>query len=136
MVISRDPAASSRAPEGEIELALPPIERNGFSGNPSLIRGRDEAPGEWGILVLGEDVWERGLKVTPSSSTIIFWLARESACFSLKWPRPICCRAFERVGPLVHALGHYVRHTHRHSKWGTGLSYICSRHSRGLEVAL
>ena len=43
-------------------------------------------------------------------------------------PRPICCRAFERVGPLVHALGHYVRHTHRYSKWGTGLSYICSQH--------
>ena len=62
MVISRDPAASSRAPEGE--LALPPIERSGFPGIPSLIRCRDGAPGEWGIHVLGEDVWERGLKVT------------------------------------------------------------------------
>ena len=52
-------------------------------------------------------------------------------------PPPPPRRAFERVGPLVHAFGHYVRHTHRHSKWGTGLSYICSKHCVwGLEVAL
>ena len=80
----------------------------------------------------GKEAW----KSPPSSSTIIFWLARDT-CFSLKWPHPICCRAFERVGPLVRALGHYVRHTHRHSKWGTGLSCICSRDCVwGLEVAL
>ena len=58
----------------------------------------------------------------PLSSAIIFWLAKESACFSLKCPRPIFYIAFERESRLVHR---YVRHTHQHSKWGTGL---CSRH--------
>ena len=129
MVIRRDAAASSRAPEGEIELALPPIERSGFPGIPSLIRCRDGAPGECGILVLGEDVWERGLKVTPLviSHNLLAGQRERLLLFEMA-PRPICCRAFERVGPLVHDLGHYVRHTHRHSKWGIGLSYICSRH--------
>ena len=52
-------------------------------------------------------------------------------------PRQICCRSLERIGPPFHALGHYVRHTHRHSKLRTGLSCICSLHCvLGLEVAL
>ena len=34
-----------------------------FLGIPSLVC-RSDIPGEWGVLVLGEDVWERGLKVT------------------------------------------------------------------------
>ena len=106
--------------------------RSGFPGIPSLVCHSD-IPGECGVLVLGEDVWERGLKVT---SPVINHnlLAGQRRLLLLPPlpppppPRPICCRAFERVGPLVHALGHYVRHTHRHSKWGTGLSCICSLH--------
>ena len=108
MVISRDPATSSRAPEGEIELALPPIE-SGFPGIPSLIRCREGAPSEWGILVLGEDVWERGLKVTSLviNHNLLAGQRKRLLLFEMG-PRPICCRAFERVGPLVWVTMYYA----------------------------
>ena len=128
MVISRDPAANSRALEGEVQLALPPGHRSVLPVAPRLVSHIDVSS-ERGVLKVGEDVWERGLKVTPLViNHNLLAGQRERLLLFEMGPRPICCRAFERVGPLVHALGHYVRHTHRHSKWGTGLSYICSRH--------
>ena len=62
MVISRDPAASSRAPNGEVQLALPPIERSGFPGIPSLVCHSD-IPGEWG----GSGTGRRCLGKRPES---------------------------------------------------------------------
>ena len=121
MVISRDPAASSRTPHREVQLALSQIERSGFPGIPSLVCHSD-IPGEWGGLVLGEDVWERGLKVTSLVINHNLLAGQRHLLLFEMAPCPICCRAFERVGSLVHQ---YVHHTHRHSKWGTGL---CSRH--------
>ena len=135
VVLNRDATSGGGAPNREVQLALPPIERSDFPGLPSLVCHSD-IPGEWGVLVLGEDVLERGLKVTSPVINYNLLAGLIRLLFEME-PRPICCRAFERVGPLVHALGHYVRHTHRHSKWGTGLSCICSRHCLwGLEVAL
>ena len=121
VVLNRDATSGGDAPNREVQLALPPIERSGFPGIPSLDCHSD-IPDEWGILVLGKDVWERGLKVTSlvinhnllagQRRLLLFKLATPpTPC-----PHPIFCRAFERVGPLVHASGHYVRHTYRHSK--------------------
>ena len=125
MVISRDPAAAHQ----RAKLSRHCHQSKGvvFLEFQALFDCRDGAPGEWGILVLGEDVWERGLKVTPLviNHNLLAGQRERLLLFEMS---PACCRAFERVGPLVHALGHYVRHTHRHSKWRTGLSYICSRH--------
>ena len=137
MVLNRDATSGGGAPNREVQLALPPIERSGFPGIPSPVCHSD-IRGECGILVLGEDVWEDGLDVTSNVINLYLLVGeRERLLLFEMASRPICCRAFERVGPLVHALGHYVRHTHRHSKWGTGLSCICSRHCVwGLEVAL
>ena len=63
VVLNRDATSGGGAPNREVQLALPPIERSGFPGIPSLVCHSD-IPGECGVLVLGEDVWERGLKVT------------------------------------------------------------------------
>ena len=127
MVISRDPAASSRAPYREVQLALPLGHRSVLPVAPRLVSLIDVSS-ERGVLIVGEDVWERGLKVTSLIiNQNLLAGQRHLPLFEID-PRPICCRAFERVGPLVHAFGHYVRHTHRYSKWGTGLSYICSQH--------
>ena len=132
MVISRDPAASSRAPNREVQLALPPGHRSVLPVAPRLVSHIDFSS-ERGVLIVGEDVWERGLKVTSLVINHNLLAGQRRLLLFKMAPRPICCRAFERVGPLVH---HYVSHTHRHSKWGTGLSYICSQQCGGLEVAL
>ena len=86
---------------------------------------------ELGVLIVGEDVWERGLKVTSLVINHNLLAGQRRLLLFEMVPRPIRCRVFERVGPLVHALGHYVRHTHRYSKWDTCLSCICSRHCVG-----
>ena len=59
-------------------------------------------------------------KSLPLSSTFICWLVRESACFSLKWPRPILRRAIKRKCLCTHAWVQDVYHSHRNSKWCTG----------------
>ena len=64
MVISRDPAASSRTPNREVQLALPPGHRSVLPVVPCLVHHIDVSS-ERGVLIVGEDVWERGLKVTP-----------------------------------------------------------------------
>ena len=63
VVLNRDATSGGGAPNREVQLALPPIERSDYPGIPSLVCHSD-IPNEWGVLVLGEDVWERGLKVT------------------------------------------------------------------------
>ena len=63
VVLNRDTTSGGGTPNREVQLALPPIERSGFPGIPSLVCHSD-IPGECRVLVLGEDVWERGLKVT------------------------------------------------------------------------
>ena len=127
VVLNRDPAASSRVLNREVQLALPPGHRSVLPVVPCLVCHSD-VPGEWGILVLGKDVWEDGLEVTSLVINLYLLVGeRERLLLCEMALRPICCRAFEWVGPLVHALGHYVRHTPRHSKLGNR-SCICSRH--------
>ena len=103
VVLNRDATSGGGAPNHEVQLALPPIERSGFPGIPSLVCHSD-IPGEWGILVLGKDVWEDGLEVTSLVINLYLLVGeRERLLLFEMAPRPICCRAFERVGPLVHA---------------------------------
>ena len=111
MVISRDPVASSRAPEGEaVGTATRPSERVASFPTPCFPYWCLQWAG-------GFDSRRRCLgKRTESHPLVINHnLAgqRERLLLFEMGPRPICCRAFERVGPLVH---HYVRPTHRHSK--------------------
>ena len=63
VVLNRDATSGGGAPNREVQLALPPTEKSCFPGIPSLVCHSD-IPGEWGILVLVEDVWEDGLEVT------------------------------------------------------------------------
>ena len=128
VVLNRDATSGDGAPNREVQLALAPIERSGFPGIPSLVCHSD-IPGEWGILVLGEDVWEDGLEVTSFVINLHLLVGeRERLLLFEMAARPILRRAIKRKCLCSHALGHYVRHTHQHSKWGTGLSCICSRH--------
>ena len=132
VVLNRDATSGGGAPNREVQLELPPIERSGFPGIPS----HSDIPGEWGVLVLGEDVWERGLKVTSLVINHNLLAGQRRLLLFEMHPRPICCRAFE-LDPLVHALGHYVRQTRRHSKWGTVyLASLPGTACWGLEVAL
>ena len=125
VVLNRDAISGDGAPNREVQLALAPIERSGFPGIPSLVCHSD-IPGEWGILVLGEDVWEDGLEVTSFVINLHLLVGeRERLLLFEMAARPILRRAIKRKCLSSYALGHYVRHTHRHSKWGTGLS---SRH--------
>ena len=104
VVLNRDATSGGGTPNREVQLVLPPIERSGFPGIPSLVCHSD-IPGEWGILVLGEDVWEDGLEVTSLVINLYLLVSeRERLLLFEMAPRPICCRAFERVGPLVHDL--------------------------------
>ena len=63
MVISRDPAASSGAPEGEIVLALPPGHRSVLPVVPRLVC-HSNVPGKRRVVIISGDVWEDGLEVT------------------------------------------------------------------------
>ena len=136
VVLNRDATIGGGAPNREVQLALPPIKKSGFPGILSLVCHSD-IPGEWGVLVLGKDVWERGRKVTSLVINHNLLAGQRRLLLFEMAPRPICCRAFERVGPLVHALGHYVRHTHRHSNGEpVYLAYVPGTACGGLEVAL
>ena len=119
-----------------VQLALPPGHRSVLPVVPSLVC-HCKVSSERGVLIVDEDVWEDGLEVI-SLVINLYLLVGERECLLLfeMAPHPICCRGFERVGPLVHALGHYVRHTHWHSKWGTNLAYVPGTACGGLEVAL
>ena len=103
VVLNRDATSGGGAPESEIKLVLPPIERSGFPGIPSLICHSD-VPGKRRVLIIGEDVWEFGLEVT--SLVINHYLLagqKERLLLFEMTACPICCRAFERVGPFFHA---------------------------------
>ena len=99
VVLNRGATSGGGAPNSGVQLALPPIERSGFPGIPSLVCHSD-IPSEWGILVLGED----GLEVTSLVIDLYLLVSeREHLLLFEMTPRPICCRAFEQVCPLVYA---------------------------------
>ena len=49
-------------PEGEVQLTLPPIKGGARPGMPNLNRHCNFSS-EWGVLIVSEDVGERGLEV-------------------------------------------------------------------------
>ena len=121
MVIS-NPAASCCAPYREVQLAQLPVHRSMLPAAPRLVSHIDVSS-ERGVLIVGEDVREFHLEAVPFVINHNL-LAGQRECLLLfeMSPGTIFYGAFERVSRLVHR---YVRHTHRHSKWITGL---CSRH--------
>ena len=91
VVLERDTASSGGAPNSEIKLVLPPIERLGLPGIPSLIRCRDRAPGEWGILVLVENVLERGIEAISLAVNYFMLVGQRERLFLFEMAaRPIC----------------------------------------------
>ena len=64
MVISRDPAASCRAPYREVQLALPPVHRSVLPAAPRLV-SHIVVSSERGVLIVGEDVREIHLEAVP-----------------------------------------------------------------------
>ena len=64
MVISKDPAASCRAPYREVQLALPPVHRSVLPAAPRLVSHIDVSS-KRGVFIVGEDVREFHLEAVP-----------------------------------------------------------------------
>ena len=103
MVISRDPATSSRPPHREIELTLPPAHRSMLPVVPRLVCHCNVSSERW-VLIVAEDVRKDGLEVTSLviNHNLLSGQRQRLLLFEMT-AGPICCRAFERVGPFVHA---------------------------------
>ena len=117
MVISRDPAASSRAPNHEVQLALPPGHRSVLPVVPRLVCHSD-VPGKRRVLIIGEDVWEFGKEVTSLVINHYLLAGQRNSHFLFEMAaRSILRPAIKRKCLFIHALVHCVRDTHRNSKW-------------------
>ena len=114
-----NPIPALRMFDCEVQLALPPVH---WSVLPSLVSHIDVSS-ERVVLIVREDVREFHLEAVPFVINHNL-LAGQRECLLLfeMFPSPIFYGAFGRESRLVHR---YVRHTHGHSKYWTGL---CSRH--------
>ena len=97
MVISRDPAASCRAPYREVQLALPPVHRSVLPAAPRLV-SHINVSSERGVLTVGEDVREFHLEAVPFviHHNLLAGQRERLLLFEMS-PRLIFYGAFERV---------------------------------------
>ena len=92
-----NPTTGRGAPEGEVKLGLPQAEGSVLPDLPCLVC-HCNVSSERRVLIVGEDVWEHGLKVTPLIVEHYFLVGqRERPCLLFEMTAcPIFCLAIKR----------------------------------------
>ena len=91
------------APEGEVKLTLPPAEGSVLPDLPCLVC-HCNVSSERRVLIVGEDVREHGLKLTPLIVDHYFLVGQRQSCLLFEMAAcPIFCLAIKRKRLCVHA---------------------------------
>ena len=102
------PLKGRGAPEGEVKLALPPVEGSVLPDLSCLVC-HCNVSGERRVLIVGEDIREHGLKVTPLVIDHYFLVGQRErdddvGLFFEMTACPIFCLAIERERLCVHVM--------------------------------
>ena len=105
VVLKWNPITGRGAPEGEVKLALPPAEGSVLPDLPCLV-GHCNVSSERRVLIVGKDVREHGLKLTPFIVDHYFLVGqREDVGLVFEMAAwPIFCLAIERKRLCAHAV--------------------------------